>query len=205
MSSFSYSSPFVSYNNLGLLSQAVGKIATQNVQPVKLSSTVQYSSLKAVPQPQQQQQQQHVQYVQAPVQAPAPVAQQFYYQPVKSAAASPSNAQQQYVIAAPQQQYNFLPSKNYVPQYTILPQSLTYNIPQHQQLQAVQQVQAQPQYQYVQSSEQGQEQKVKEVHEPKENQQAAAYTVAPSQVTSQAYAQQPIAYAGAQKSGVTYA
>lgn len=162
----------------------------QQSQPIQLA-------IKAAPQVQHQPQQQ-VQYVQAPVQVPS-APQQIYYAPTKSAATIPSGAQPQYIIASPQQQYSFVAPKSVIPQYTILPQSLTYNIPQQQQLQAIQSLQhLQPQQvQYEQPAAEPVT-KVKEVHEPKVKQSSDAYQ-------QESYPVQQVAYAAQQKSGVSYA
>lgn len=203
VSSFSYSSPFVTYNNLGLLSQAVGKLASQHVQPVRLSSKTGA-------------QQQQIAYVAAP--SPSPVPQQIYYVPSSAkAAANAATAQPQYVFAPQHQQqqpqYSFvLPksaSQSQGPQYTFVPQSVAYAVPQQIQ----QQYQHQQQVQYESSpveepQEQQQSPRTKEVHQPKANQQTATYTFAPSQYQQQLYSPQ-VVYTGAHKTsgsgGAAYA
>lgn len=211
----------MSYNNLGVLAQPVGKLAPYPTgQPIKLlpSQPVQYSSVKGVPQ--------QVQYTTNKIVA-AP--QQFQYNPVKVAAthqalqyakaASPQQisyitapaplpanqqiyyvptktaqaAPQQLIFAAQQQLYNLNSQKFNSPQFAFIPPQLSYNIPQQQQLPL-------PVQQYEQQAvaqQQSQEAKQQGHESNADSQQTSpqpAYTAAPQ-----------INYEGVQKSGVTYA
>ncbi|XP_044254939.1 cuticle protein 16.5-like [Tribolium madens] len=109
VSSFTYSSPVVTYNNLGLLSQVVGKLAGA------------HQAKAAAPAP-------------APVAYQAPVQKFAYSQPAQLAYAQ---APQQKIVAAAPQQY-FAPAPAPQQAYVSAPQQTYVSAPQAQTYQAAQ-------------------------------------------------------------------
>ncbi|CAG9857182.1 unnamed protein product [Phyllotreta striolata] len=146
VSSFSYSSPVVSYNNLGLLQQLAGKGASSQDVPVSYTPSAQPSKQQYQPQPKLQYvSAPKVQYTSAPVQYSAPAKPQYKTQPAAVAvnAYSASNAAPNYEeiyqqiaqkasYAAPEQQPQaYSPQQKFV--YTQADPRLVYQLAKGQQ------------------------------------------------------------------------